>query len=253
MLAFIDVSGDPYSKGKNSPWIVTGVLCVRKTAVSHMTMALYKLKKEILGNSYIEIKSTDLINNSTLSHPELNKCIFIDNIMHTVLDSSDFNFAAVIFKNTNENRKSEETYLPNHYRDSLWKIEAIAKEWRKRDVIVCIDNNNRKVDRLLAISFNNYLFKSAGGQQLPSILPHPILADSETSAGLQLVDMIAGIIRQYHMQHDDQLKEKKSFDVTALQKLDEYYGIIKHHSITTRKIETYNITGLHICPSHYTT
>ncbi|KGP75388.1 hypothetical protein JT05_10820 [Desulfosporosinus sp. Tol-M] len=81
----------------------------------------------------------------------------------------------------------------------MWRIESIAREWHTRDVLVIIDNNARKTDKHLAFAFNNYIYRSIGGDNLTRILPVPLFADSETTAGLQLADISAGIMRNYYL------------------------------------------------------
>ena len=119
------------------------VIGIRKRSIYDITAAFYKLKKEILQNEYIEIKSTDLINKSTLAHPELNKAQFLDRLIYECMDHCDCLHASIAFKNTGENQKSDENHLPKHYVDALWRIEAMARHWYADDAVVVIDNNAR--------------------------------------------------------------------------------------------------------------
>ncbi len=197
MLAFIDVSGDPYGLPEKSFWIAAHVVCIRKRAIYDITASFHRLKRDILNNELIEIKSTDLVNKSTLNHPNLDKHRFLQSVVEQCIGHYDCKHAAVVFKNSGNNQMSRDNRLPRHYIDCLWRIQAIAQEWRINDVVVIIDNNARKIDRNLAFAFNNYIYRSNGGNMLDRILPVPLFADSETTAGLQLADISAGIIRVY--------------------------------------------------------
>ena len=243
MLAFIDISGDPYAKPKASPWIAIHTICIKKRSVYDITATLYRHKRDVLANEYIEIKSTDFINKSTLNHPHLEKTKFIENIISQCIDHSDCRHGSVVFKNSGANQKSDSNRLPKHYIDILWRIEAIARKWNEKDVIVVIDNNARKVDRNLAFAFNNYIYRSSGGNQLSHILPVPIFADSETTAGLQLADISAGIMRKFYHNSLDTLKCDDQTSI-FLEKLREYCAIIKSRSVDSR-IGTFVINGIY--------
>ena len=247
MLAFIDVSGDPYSQPEKSPWIAIHITCIKKSAVYDITAALHRYKRDILANEHIEIKSTDLINKSTLNHPYLEKAKFLQAVMEQCVDHAECRHAAIVFQNSGKNRKSDDNTLPRHYVDALWRIEAIAREWHVSDILVVIDNNKRKTDKHLAIAFNNYIYRSRGGDVLSSILPVPIFADSETTAGLQLADISAGVLRNYYLRALNQnVTDASLFE----EKLREYYTIIKKRSVD-KKIGRYPVTGIYVPPSEY--
>lgn len=248
MLAFIDVSGDPYSAPKKSPWIAISTVCIRKRSVYDITATLHGLKKYILTNEYIELKSTDLVNKSTLNNPGLDKAKYLQAVVERCLDHVDCKHAALVFNNCGENQKSDENRLPKHYIDSLWRIEAIAREWRAQDVLVIIDNNARKTDKHLAFAFNNYIYRSMGGDNLSHILPVPLFADSETTAGLQLADISAGIIRNYYANSLN--LQESSLSSLFCEKLKGYYDIIKARSID-RRIAGFSINGIFSPPKTY--
>lgn len=248
MLAFIDVSGDPYGPPDKSPWIAINTICIRKRSIYDITATLYGLKKDILANEYIEMKSTDLINKSTLNHSHLDKAKFLQAVVERCLNHADCKHASVVFRNSGVNQKSDDNRLPKHYIDSLWRIESVAREWRTKDVLVIIDNNARKTDKHLAFAFNNYIYRSTGGDSLTHILPVPLFADSETTAGLQLADISAGIMRNYYL-NSLNMEETKSSAVFH-EKLREYYNILKDRSID-RRIVSFSVNGIFSPPAKY--
>lgn len=229
MLAFIDVSGDPFTAPDKAPWICIHCVCIRERSLDDINRTVFKLKRDILGNELIEIKSTDLINRSTLSHPDLNKFRFLDGLVECCVDHCDCSHASIVFKNTGENRRSDEQHLPVHYRDILWRIESICRRTHEESAIVIIDNNKRKLDRALAFAFNNYLYRSQGAGELNRILAVPIFADSETTTGLQLADISAGIVRQYYA-NGLHAKERSEEDTPYFKNLRKYFEIIKNRT-----------------------
>ncbi len=246
MIAFIDVSGDPYSQSTESEFICISVVCIRKRSIYDVTAALHGLKRDILVNEYMEMKSTQLVNRSTLEHPDLNKAKFLEKLVRQCIDNMDCRHAAVIFKNSGDNQKSDEKHFPKHYVDALWRIEAIAREWKVNDVLVVIDNNTRKIDKYLAFAFNNYIYRSSGGSELVHILPVPLFADSETTAGLQMADISAGILRNYYSNNLHISPCESTFD----RKLKDYYDIIKSRSID-RRISNFKVNGIFYSENTY--
>jgi hypothetical protein len=252
MIAFIDVSGNPYGKPDKSPWIAAHVMCVRKRAIYDLTATLHRFKRDILGNERIELKSTDLVNKSTLNHPHLEKSKFLDNVMNYCINHEDCKHATVVFKNSGQNKMSEINRLPQHYIDLFWRIEAISRDYDKAETeaIVIIDDNAPRVDKNLALAFNNYLYRSLGGDQLTNILPIPIFSVSETTAGIQLADIAAGIMRNY-CSSGLHLRSSNTDTTLFEQRVREYHDMIKARSIDKR-IGRFNVKGVNIADSKYT-
>ena len=230
MLAFIDVSGDPYSRPEKAPWIAIHSLCVKKRAIDHINNTFYRLKRDILNNEYIESKSTDLVNQSTLNNPELNKHTFLQRVVEECIDYCDCYHAAVIFENTGQNQKNANLILPRHYIDILWRIEAISQKNHIEDTLVIMDNNTRKMDKSLAFAFSNYMYRSVNGTSFEKIIAVPIFADSEITTGLQLSDLSAGIIRNYYW-NNLHVNKPNSNEPLYHKKLREYYHCISKRSV----------------------
>jgi hypothetical protein len=193
------------------------------------------------------MKSTDLVNKSTLNHPNLDKAKFLQIVMEQCIDHADCKHAAIVFRNSGKNQKSDDNRLPKHYIDVLWRIEAIARGWGVKDIVVVIDNNTRRTDKHLAIAFNNYIYRSSGGNKLAHILPAPIFADSETTAGLQLADISAGIMRNYFSHF---LDSRNTLCSAFEEKVKEYYSLIKSRSIDSR-IGSFSVNGIFSPPNEY--
>jgi len=198
--------------------------------LDYINNTMHRLKRDVLGNENIEIKSTDLVNKSTLNHPELNKNIFLQQLVDTCIDYCDCYHAAIVFENTGTNSKPDANSFPKHYRDILFRIEAISRKNRVNDTLVIIDNNKRKVDKSLAFSFSNYMYRTASRDVLQKVISVPIFADSEMTTGLQISDITCGIIRNYYYQN---LHETAPSNGESLfhQKLREYMSYIEHRCI----------------------
>ena len=252
MIAFVDVSGNPYGSQSKSPWVAAHAICIRKRVIYDLTATLQRLKRDILENEFIELKSTDLVNKSTLTHPNLDKHKYLQNVVDHCINHDDCRHASVIFQNNGQNRKSDTTRLPRHYVDLLWRIEAIAREYDRAETetLVIIDDNAPRTDKHLALAFNNYLYRSRGGEQLTKILPIPIFSVSETTAGLQLADISAGIMRNYYA-HGLHTHSQESETTLFEQKVREYHKVIEARSIDKR-IGRFGVKGVLVADSKYT-
>jgi hypothetical protein len=251
LIAFIDVSGNPYGKQDKSPWIAAHAMCIRKRAIYDVTATLHRLKRDILVNELIELKSTDLVNKSTLNHPNLEKSKYLQNVVDHCINHEDCKHATVVFKNTGQNKMSEASRLPRHYVDLFWRIEAIARDFdgSETETIVIIDDTAPRVDKNLALAFNNYLYRSLGGDQLTKILPIPIFSKSETTAGIQLADIAAGVMRNYYSL-GLHIRSKESDLSLFEQKVVEYHDMIIMRSVNKR-VGRYNVRGVYIAESDY--
>ena len=136
--------------------------------------------------------------------------------------------------------------MSKHYILLLQRIQETAKRNYCDNVIVLIDNENRKVDKYVAYAFNNYLYRTASGNDLDRILEVPIFADSEMTIGLQLADLVAGVLRQYYSRNLDEIVSNAD-ESLYIQKLREYYAIILNRVFPN----SYGLRGLYKAPEKF--
>ncbi len=251
MLSFIDVSGDPYARPDKSPWIAVSAINLRKSCLDEVNQTMHRLKRDVLGNERIELKATDLVNPSTLNNPELCKAKYLDKLFLDCIDRVDCLCAAVVFPNSGNNQKSSNERLPRHYRDLLWRVEAACRQVHAQDTLVILDNDSRRIDKDLAFAFNNYMYRTqAGNTVLRHIISVPIFADSEMTAGLQLADIVSGILRQYYSRGLHNTPPQQN-DTEFLRKLREYTAIINRRAVRSIRLQEFTISGLYVPPCPY--
>ena len=102
----------------------------------------------------------------------------------------------------------------------------------------------------MSIAQTWYLYRSRGGEQLTKILPIPIFSVSETTAGLQLADISAGIMRNYYA-HGLYIRSAESEPTLFEQKIVEYHNIIEARSIDKR-VGRFGVKGVLIADPKYT-
>ena len=194
----------------------------------------------------MEIKSTDFKNKNTLNDPDKNKHKFVQEVFEKCIDDSDCYYAAVIIENEDIELYFPRERLSKHYILLLQRIQETAKRNYCDNVIVLIDNENRKIDKYVAYAFNNYLYRTARGNDLDRILEVPIFADSEMTIGLQLADLVAGVLRQYYSKNLDEIDPNMD-ESLYIQKLREYYAIILNRVFPN----FYGIRGLYKAPENF--
>lgn len=86
MLSFIDISGDFRASTIEEKFIVAASVNVRQRTITKQTRLMHKLKRDILNNETLEIKSTSFINKDTLNDPGKNKHNFIQQVFEQCID-----------------------------------------------------------------------------------------------------------------------------------------------------------------------
>lgn len=229
MLSFIDISGDFNARPEKDPYIVAAAITVRQRSIGHLTREIHNLKRDILNNETLEIKSTSFLNRDTLNHPRKSKYNFIESIFNRCIDYYDCYYAAVVIKNEAVRKVFPRDRLSKHYIYLLQRIQETAVRQHCDTVIAIIDNSNRRIDKWAAYGFNNYLYRTDGGHSLDRILEVPVFADSEMTIGIQLADLVAGLLRQYYSNGLHCLP-KQSHEDLYLSKLREYYSIVSRRA-----------------------
>lgn len=238
ILSFIDISGDFKSKPDKEKYIVASAVTIRKRSIGDITRKIHNYKRDILGNEYYEAKSNSYINKDTLNDPTKNKYKYIENVFYNCIDSHDCFYSSVIIQNTDIKPRFCSDRLSKHYIYLLQRIHRIALREQCKDVVIIIDNENRKIDKGIAHAFNNYLFRSVEGNTLDRILEAPIFGDSQMTVGIQLADFVAGTLKRFYTENLHNTVPSQNENLFH-QKLREF------HSIISRR--TPNFTGYPGC------
>lgn len=237
MFSFIDISGDISSQDEN--YIVVAGVSVHRQEILSLANTFHSLKRDLLNNEALEIKATDFINKNTLTNKNLNKSKFIDKVLSDIIPV--YKISAVVIKNKPIVKKFKSGKLPYHYILLMQRINEIA-EMQSKHALIIFDNEARTVDRWTAIAFNNYLFRSERGKQLDRIIEMPIFADSAMTPGLQIADIVAGIIRHYYNRKLD----KTSPNSPEEREFKSCFDIVQKHFAKTRKYPS-----LYVAPDDY--
>lgn len=192
MLAFIDDSGLPNPNGQNTRPVVVAV-CYDERDSRHISRRLFRLKRQILHAEQVELKGLKLLKEKAYQKSRT-KRIFSEEFF-SVVGALPITVFATIMEGPFQQPLKAETYLGDRFRFLLQRIELLGGE---RDTFANIFFDGRGTRfRKTSDIFSGYLFRSDEGKASVHIADAPAFVDSTSSAGIQIADMCAYVIRVY--------------------------------------------------------
>lgn len=98
--------------------------------------------------------------------------------------------------------------LPNRYKYMLERIAHFANIKNSLGLLVYDEDSK---DKVLWSSINNYLFKHPVGRSL-NILEMPLFVKSVITPGVQIADLMAGVVRHYYEKRLDSKSPGNEFE-----------------------------------------
>ena len=195
MLAFIDESGHPHPNDSNQ-WSVIVACCFGETESRRIARTLHALKRDVLQRERMEMKGGKLLNRSVFRNRR-ERVAFVEEFFSALL-----NLPVVIFAIGVERPSSppqgDETFLPIYFRYLVERIQLLAEE-RDEMATLLFDGNGENFGGL-STKFNSFIYRSAQGQLYTRIADAPFFVDSKITAGIQIADMVASVIRQHQQE-----------------------------------------------------
>ncbi len=192
MLAFIDESGLPNPNDASTRPAVVAICCDEQDA-RDITRRLYALKRDILRSENAELKGKHLLKKTAFTDKRI-KRLFAEEFFSTLGTLPVAVFASIMRSPFSEPLHMEDQ-LGNRFRYLLQRIELLAGE-RASFANVLFDGRGTRFARISGF-FSNYLFRSVEGQNSIHISDTPAFVDSATSAGIQIADMCAYVVRVF--------------------------------------------------------
>ena len=194
MLVFIDESGHPHPNDGNPRPVVVAV-CIDAEHSRLVSGRIHALKRDFLGRERerMELKALNLLNRRTYRRKP-DYAAFLEEFFGSILNLPITVFG-VIMQAPFDERVDDDNLLPNRFRYLLQRIELLAEEKNKMATILFDGAPNLYGD--VGWKFNSFLYRSDEGRACTHITDAPAFVDSRTSAGIQIADMIASVIRQY--------------------------------------------------------
>lgn len=192
MLAFIDESGHPHLNDPNRRPVVVAA-CFSERDARHISGRIHALKRDLLNRERLELKGLDLLNRRTFARkPEY--VAFLEEFFST-LSNLPITLFSVIMDGPFGYAEEPGDYLPNRFRYLVQRIELLAESGNEMATIMFDGTPNLYGG--LGWKFNGFLFRSDEGRACTHITDAPAFVDSATSAGIQIADMAASVVRQY--------------------------------------------------------
>lgn len=207
MLVFIDESGHPRPTDNTTRPVLLAV-CIRETDIRQLTTNIYKIKMELFNKSDVEIKATDLVTRRIFTKNLTRNKEFVDRIME-LISRSNISVFGIVMERPDFTPYLKEGILPKQYYYILKRIELYCQNHYYPMALVIFDEQDRNEDKKISKAFNNFLYQSALGKTFEKILEIPLFSNSQITPGIQLADLMAGIVRHYY---EEELFDRKPKD-----------------------------------------
>ena len=192
MLAFIDESGHPHPNDPNIRPVVVAA-CFSERDSRRISGRIHAIKRDLLNNERMELKGVNLLNRRTY-RVKPDYVGFLEEFFSTLMNLPITLFS-VIMEGPFNSAERQDDFLPNRFRYLVQRIELLA-EFNDEMATIMFDGHPNLYGGL-GWKFNGFLYRSDEGRACTHITDAPAFVDSETSAGIQIADMVASVIRQY--------------------------------------------------------
>lgn len=248
LLAFVDESGLPHPNDEAVCPVLTAV-CLSEMDMRTVIQQMYKIKQSIYERTDVEVKASNMLRPKALTYAERNKrCV--ERIIQEIVNSiPSLRVFSVVMEHPNEvpDWGKEQAWLPNHYRFLLQRLNGYAHE-NDSKCLVAFDSQDEGNDRIIVNRIKNYLFKSKEGRLLTSLVETAFFVSSKVEEGIQIADLLAGIIRQHH--------EHRNIETNAafLDWVDKLYYIVESRTMTVQGPRPEeSLRGIYKMPSKFFT
>ena len=102
---------------------------------------------------------------------------------------------AAIMQAPFDSQPEPESLLPNRFRYLVQRIELLAEE--QDEMATLMFDGYPGLYGGVSWKFNGFLYRSEEGRACTHITDAPCFVDSQSSAGIQIADMVASVLRQY--------------------------------------------------------
>ena len=193
MLVFIDESGHPHPNDPNKCPVVVAV-CIAETDARSISGRLHALKRDMLGSERMELKAVNILNRRTYGRkPQYRE--FIEELFSAIMNLPLTVFAITMQSPFPEAPNSDNLILPERFRFLLQRIELLAEQ--RDEMATIMFDGSPNLYGGISLRFNSFLYRSEEGRACSHITDAPSFVDSKASAGIQIADVVASVIRQF--------------------------------------------------------
>ena len=239
MLVFIDESGHPHPNDSSTRPVLAAV-CFPESESRSISRRLFAIKRTLLGDESTgkELKAHHLLNRHTfrrkLELRELLEEVFAQ------IQNLDITIFAVVMEKPDTEIPRDTVYLPRQYRFILQRVNALL-DGKDSMAFVLVDGDGSQYGGLSA-KIGKYLNTSPEGQSMTKVVDTPYFVDSRYTTGIQLADLVAGVIRQYQ---EAKLFRNSQTSDPYLRAIARYYRIIESKTRDLNTSEKHRLHGIY--------
>ena len=237
MLVYLDESGHPHPNDSSSRPVVVAA-CIPERDTRTVAGRLHGLKRDVLGRERMEMKGVRLINRSTFRR-RTDVVAFVEEFFSALLNLPITVFA-VIMEKPAVAPSLDDMILPDQFRFLIQRVQLLA-ESRDEMATLLFDGGAGQLGGL-SFKFGGFLYRSEEGRASTNITDTPFFGDSKASAGVQIADMVASVIRQYE---EGELYRKVPAGDPFLLAIRRYYRIIEQKTVDQTSHDGFPRPGLY--------
>ena len=238
MLVFIDESGHPHPEDSTTRPVLAAV-CFPERESRSIARQLFGIKRSLLGDERAgkELKANQVLNRRTFNRrPELRELVAE---VFEQIQNLDITIFAVVMEKPEQVIPRDTIYLPRQYRYILQRVNALLAEGQSM-AFVLVDGDGSQYGGLSA-KLERFLNRSSEGRAMTNVVDTPYFVDSRYTMGIQIADLVAGVIRQY--QEADLFRDPNTSDY--LRAVARYYRIIESKTKNFTTHEGYPLQGIY--------
>jgi hypothetical protein len=227
LFAFIDESGHPHPNDSSSRPVLAAA-CFEASELKNLNTQLFRLKNSLLGKEQfeIEMKAKDLITRATFRRrPE--KKEFVEAFFEMMRNARVTLFAVVMERPLTPPPTGKDV-LPMPFRYILYRVNRLVETGSPQELGAIMFDGNGSQYNQLAERFSNWLFKSRRGQSLAHLAESPFFVDSRYTPGIQVADMVAGVVRIYQENNLNRFIPRGDPFLSAIAR---YYKIVQQKTV----------------------
>ena len=224
MLVFIDESGHPHPNDAHKRPVVVAV-CIETEHSRLISGRIHSLKRDILNRERLELKGRNLLNRGTYQRkPDF--AAFAEEFFRSITELP-LTIFAVIMEAPFSEAEVDDNYLPNRFRFLVQRMQLLAESKQKMATILF--DGTPDLYKGVGWKFNSFLYRSEEGRAYHRITDAPAFVDSVTSAGIQIADMVAYVIRKY--QEEELFRASPPAGDLYLYAIRRWYSLIQRSVI----------------------
>lgn len=150
------------------------------------------MKRDVLNRERMEMKGVYLLNRGTFRRMPKHVA-FVEEFFSALLNLPIVIFG-IIMERPSALPPVDEMHLPRQFRFLVERIELLAEQ--QDEMATILFDGTGGLYGGLSRKFDSFLYRSDAGQACTHITDAPFFVDSETSAGIQIADMVASVVRQ---------------------------------------------------------